>query len=52
VGWHVARMGKWKVVYRVLVGRPENKRPMRRPSRRWENNIKLELREVVIDGEI
>jgi hypothetical protein len=37
-------------VYRVLVGRPEGKRPLRRPRRRWENNIKLDLREIGIVG--
>jgi hypothetical protein len=39
-----------RVVYRVLVGRPEGKRPLRRPRRRWEDNIKLGLREIRIDG--
>jgi hypothetical protein len=33
-----------------LVGRPEGKRPLGRPRRRWEDNIKLELREIGIDG--
>ena len=33
-------------VHRVLVGKPEGKRPLRRPSRRWEDNIKMDLREV------
>jgi hypothetical protein len=37
---HVARMGERRSVYRVLVGRPEGKRPLGRPSRRWENNIR------------
>jgi hypothetical protein len=37
-------------VYRVLVGRPEGKRPLGRPRRRWEENIKLDLREIGIDG--
>jgi hypothetical protein len=36
--------------YRVLTGRPEGKRPLRRPRRRWEDNIKLELREIGIGG--
>jgi hypothetical protein len=36
--------------YRILVGRPEGKRPLERPRRRWENNIKLNLREIEIDG--
>jgi hypothetical protein len=43
---HVARMGEGRVVYRVLVGRPEDKRPLGRPSRRWEDNIKLDLRAI------
>jgi hypothetical protein len=47
---HVARMDKGRGVYRVLVGRPEVKRPLRRPTRRGENNIKLDLREIGIDG--
>jgi hypothetical protein len=46
----VARMGEERSVYRVLVGRPEGKRPLRRPTRRWEDNIKLDLREIGIDG--
>jgi hypothetical protein len=37
-------------VYRVLVEKPEGKRPLGRPRRRWEDNIKLDLRETVIDG--
>jgi hypothetical protein len=36
-------------VYRVLVGRPEGKRPLGRPKRRWEDNIKLDLKEIGID---
>jgi hypothetical protein len=47
---HVARMGEWKGVYRVLVGRPEGKRPLGRPRRRWEDNIKMDLKEVGVDG--
>jgi hypothetical protein len=47
---HVARMGERRGVYRVLVGRPEGKRPLGRPRRRWEDNIKIELREIGIDG--
>jgi hypothetical protein len=47
---HVARMGEGRGVYRVLVGRPESKRPLGRPRRRWENNIKTDLREMWIDG--
>jgi hypothetical protein len=47
---HVARMGEGRGVYRVLVGRHEGKRPLGRPRRRWEDNIKLDLREIGIDG--
>jgi hypothetical protein len=47
---HVARMGEGRDVYMILVGRPEGKRPLRRPRRRWEDNIKLDLREIGIDG--
>jgi len=43
---HVAHMGEGRGVYRVLVGKPEGKRPMGRPRRRWEDNIKLDLQEV------
>jgi hypothetical protein len=37
-------------VYRVLVGKPEGKRPLGRPRRRWEDNIKMDLQEVVCGG--
>jgi hypothetical protein len=47
---HVARMGEGRGVYRVSVGKPEGKRPLGRPRRRWEYNINLDLREVEIDG--
>jgi hypothetical protein len=43
-------MGEGRGVYRVLVGRPEGKRPLGRPRHRWEDNIKLDLREIGIDG--
>jgi hypothetical protein len=46
---HVARMGKGRGVHRVLVGRPEGKRPLRRRRCRWEDNIKMDLREIEID---
>jgi hypothetical protein len=46
---HVAHMWVRGGVYRVLVGRPEGKRPMGRPRRRWEDNIKMGLRETGID---
>jgi hypothetical protein len=47
---HVARMGEGRGVHGVLVGRPEGTRPLRRPNRRWEDNIKMDLREIGIDG--
>jgi hypothetical protein len=47
---HVAHMGEGRDVYRVLVGRPEGKRPLGRPRRRWEDKIKMDLREIGIDG--
>jgi hypothetical protein len=40
---HVARMGEDRGVCRVLVGKPERKRPLGRPRRRWEDNIKMDL---------
>jgi hypothetical protein len=45
-------MGEDRGVYRVLVGKPEGKRPLRRPRRRWEDNIKMDLQEVAggLDG--
>ena len=43
---HVARMGKRRGVYRVLVGRSDGKIPLGRPKRRWEDNIKMDLQEV------
>jgi hypothetical protein len=46
----VARIGVGGGVYRVLVGRPEGKRPLGRPRRRWEDSIKTDLRELGIDG--
>jgi hypothetical protein len=47
---HVARMGKGRIVYRVLVGRPEGERPLGRRRRRWDDNIKMDLRAIRIDG--
>ena len=43
---HVARMEEGRGVYKVLVGKPEGKRPGGRPRRRWEDNIKMDLEEV------
>jgi hypothetical protein len=46
----VARMGEGRGVYRVLVWKSEGKRPLERSRRRWEDNIKTDLREIGIDG--
>ena len=43
-------MGEGRGVYRVLVGKPEGKRPLGRPRRRWEDNIKMDLQEVECGG--
>ena len=43
---HVARMGEGRGVHRVLVVKPEGKRPLGRPRRRWEDNIKMDFQEV------
>jgi hypothetical protein len=47
---HVARMGEGRGVCRVLVRRPEGKRPLGRPRHMWEDNIRMDLREIGIDG--
>jgi hypothetical protein len=47
---HVARIGERRGIYRVLVGKPESKKPLGRPRHRWEDNIKMDLREIGIDG--
>ena len=47
---HVARMGERRGAYRVLVGKPEGKRPLGRPRHRWEDNIKMDLQEVECGG--
>jgi hypothetical protein len=43
---HVVRMGEERGVYRVLVGKPEEKRPLGRPRLRWEDNIKMDVQKV------
>ena len=43
---HVAHMGEKRSVYRVLVGKPEGRRPLGRPRRRWVDNIRMDLQEV------
>jgi hypothetical protein len=42
----VARIGEERKVYRVLVGKPEGKRPLGRPRRRWEDGIRVDIREI------
>jgi hypothetical protein len=46
----VARMREKRNAYRILVGKPEGKRPLGRPRRRWMDNIKIDLREIGWDG--
>ena len=48
--WRVARMGERRGVYRVLVVKPEGNRPLGRPGRKWEDNIKMDLQEVGCGG--
>jgi hypothetical protein len=43
---YVTRMGERRGVYRVLVGKPEGKRPFERPRLRWKDNIKMDVQEV------
>ena len=47
---HVAHMVERRGVYRALVGKPEGKRPLGRPRRRWDDNIKMDLQEAGCDG--
>jgi hypothetical protein len=47
---HVARTGEIRKAYRILVGQPEEKRPLGKPRCRWEDNIKIYLREIGWDG--
>jgi len=47
---HVAHMGERRGIYRVLVGKPEGKRPLGRPRHRWEDNIEMYLQEVGCGG--
>jgi hypothetical protein len=43
---HVARIESTLNLYKILIGKPEGKRPLRRPRRRWEDNVKMDLREI------
>jgi hypothetical protein len=47
---HVARMGEERKVYKVLMGKPEGKRPLGRSRRRWEDGIRMDLREIGLGG--
>jgi hypothetical protein len=47
---HVARMGEERKVYKVLVGKPEGKRPLGRPKHRWEDGIRMDLRDIGLGG--
>jgi hypothetical protein len=47
---HVSRIGEGRAVYRVLVGRPKGNRPLGKPKLRWDDKIKMGLRDVGIDG--
>jgi hypothetical protein len=49
-GGDLARKGDRRDVYRVLIGKPEGKRPLGRPRRRWQDNIKMDLLEVACGG--
>jgi hypothetical protein len=45
-GGHVARMGEMRNAYNILIGKPEGKRSLGRPRRRWEDNIRMDVREM------
>jgi hypothetical protein len=47
---HVALMGEERKMYKVLVGKPEGKRPLGRPRRRWEDGVRMDLREISLGG--
>jgi hypothetical protein len=47
---HVARTGKEINMYKILVGKPKGKRPLGRPRRRWEDGIRMDLREIGLGG--
>jgi hypothetical protein len=47
---YVARMEERRNAYRILVGQPEGKKPLGRPRRRWVDNIKMDLREILWGG--
>ena len=43
---HVARVGEMRHAYRILVGKPEVKKPLGRPRRKWDDNVKMDLQEI------
>ena len=47
---HVAHVGETRGAYRVLMGKPEGRRPLGRPRHRWEDNIKMDIQEVIFVG--
>jgi hypothetical protein len=47
---HAARMGEERNAYRILVGKPEERRPLGRPRHRWVNSIKMDIREIEWEG--
>jgi hypothetical protein len=47
---HVARMGKMRNAYKILVGKPEGKKPLRRPMHKWEDNVKRDPREIGLEN--
>ena len=48
--WHVARMEEGRSAFKILTGKPTGKRPLGRPRRRWEDNIRMDLEEIVISA--
>ena len=52
VEWHVARMGECRRAFKILAGKPTGKRPLARPRRRWEENIRMDLEEIGINAGI
>jgi hypothetical protein len=46
MGWAFGTYGKGRVVHRILVGKPKGKRPLERPRRKWEDNIKRDIQDV------
>jgi hypothetical protein len=50
MGESVARKGEIRNAYRILIGKPEGKRPLGNSRHRWEDNIKMDLREIVLEG--